>query len=117
MIERTAERMEQVIALTQQNYSAAQIAAIMGLTPRSVTRLRARAGIAQPRPALLTEQELARAKALLEDGCSYDEAARTIGRSSTALVAHFPGYSWDRTTIAKFARYAKTLIALEGRTA
>ena len=38
--------------------------------------------------------DLAFAKALLDDGASYTEAARTIGIHRTTLAQKIPGYGW-----------------------
>ena len=36
------------------------------------------------------------AKALLEDGASYTEAARTVGIHRTTLAEKIPGYGWTK---------------------
>ncbi len=40
--------------------------------------------------------ELGDALALLEDGASYTEAAKTIGRSRSYVSEHLPGYGWTQ---------------------
>jgi DNA-binding CsgD family transcriptional regulator len=90
--EETNERRDRVAQLTHQGHTAKHIANLLGVTPRTVTRDRAARGITQPTPPRVTEIEFARAHAMLEDGASYEEVARTLHRSHTAFRHRFPGY-------------------------
>lgn len=98
-----AARRERVIMLTSQGVSAPTISAILGISKRSVQRHRARAGIAEDAALPLSDAEKARAKALLEDGCSYNEVARTVGRTSHSLKRWFPGYGWPPQEVGRLA--------------
>jgi DNA-binding CsgD family transcriptional regulator len=91
--EETNARRDRVTQLTRQGHTAKHIANLLGVTPRTVTRDRAARGITQPQPTRVTETEFARAKAMLEDGASYEEVARTLHRSHTAFRHRFPGYT------------------------
>lgn len=47
----------------------------------------------QPRPgSRITKEQLDRALYHLQDGCSYAEAARTVGMGQQTLMGYFPGY-------------------------
>jgi DNA-binding CsgD family transcriptional regulator len=91
--EETNERRDRVTQLTHQGHTAKHIAALLGVTPRTVTRDRAARGITQPQPTRVSEAEFERAKTMLEDGASYEEVARTLRRSHTAFRRRFPGYA------------------------
>lgn len=90
------ERDERIVVLTRAGESAAQIAAKVGMTQRGVVRARGRLGVALPAQVWLTIEECQRIKTMLEDGCSYKEVARTLGRSETAIARRFPGYGWNK---------------------
>lgn len=108
--ERIAQRREHVAELTRNGYSTNQIAVIVGTTPRTVVRLRAAAGVSKPSAGPpMTDAEIARAKALLDDGCSYREVARTLGRAEGTIARRFPGRGWPKglgASIAQFERWA-----------
>jgi IS30 family transposase len=89
-----AYRRERVAQWTRAGVSIAEIAARLNITERSVQRYRRRAGVSLPAGERLTADELARAEQLLDDGCSGNEVARTIGRSDTTIRRHFPGRGW-----------------------
>lgn len=86
---------EKVAELTRNHLSAREIAEIVHRSERQVTRIRTLmdARVCQPAP-LLTEDELARAKELLDDGACCAEVARTLGRSPGTITKHFPEYRW-----------------------
>jgi DNA-binding CsgD family transcriptional regulator len=87
-------RRAEVVRLTGAGWSAHQIGQLLGITDRSVLRHRVAAGVAQPPVPPVTVEELARADALLADGCSYAEVARTLGRSTSPFRRSFPGRGW-----------------------
>ena len=91
--EETNQRRDRVTQLTHQGHTANQIANLLGVSPRTITRDRAARGITQPKAPPVTESEFARAKEMLEDGASYEEVARTLRRSHTAFRHRFPGYA------------------------
>lgn len=45
----------------------------------------------------------ARATAMLEDGCSYSEVARTLGCCHQTVSARFPGKGWSRHDVGTWA--------------
>lgn len=85
--------------------SAEQIAARLKVNPRTVTRWRVAMGIAKPPAVLLTAEEKARALDLLTDGASYNEVARTLGRSNKCISHALPGYGWTRLEGGQFAAF------------
>ncbi|QDF17579.1 hypothetical protein SEA_YAGO84_47 [Gordonia phage Yago84] len=88
------ERAQRVAELTRAGLSAREIAARLRVTVRTVGRDRRRTGTNGHRPARWSEEKLARAKALLDDGASYRETAMTVGCDPTHLRRRFPGYGW-----------------------
>lgn len=104
-------RRERVVQLTRSGYSAADIAFIVGISVRSVTRNRALAGLTadyvrRPEP---TEDQLVAAKRLLVDGASYPEVARTLGFNATTWRKHHPGYEWTPSEVGTYGRAIQAL--------
>ena len=105
------ERYDQVVELTLRGYNAAQIAEKLSVSTRAVFRGRQRRRISRPMPPRWTPEEIAAAERLLDEGCSYREVGRTLGRNSTSVGARFPGRS--RCTPADGPRMRKMLAALK----
>lgn len=58
----------------------------------------------------MTPEEVERARALINDGVSIRETARTLGRSAMTVHRHFAGQSrWDRRTEAQMRRLRREL--------
>lgn len=86
-----------VVQLTREGWSAAQIGQRLGITDRSVLRHRAKAGVSLTGPATpLSADELEWVRELLADGCSRNEAARTVGRATSTIARYFPDSGWSR---------------------
>lgn len=102
---------QQIAELTRAGYSIPQIAECLGISEATVTNHRRRAGVSQPRVAAppMSDTELARCKQLLEDGCSYTEVGRTIGRSDRTIAKHFPGHGYNQQQIAEYRKIVKQL--------
>lgn len=96
-VEVSQERRNRVVIMTRAGMPAPEIATRLGITTRSVQRIRRACGISQPVPAPLSDEELATAKALFDDGASRLEVARTIGRNTSAVERAFPGRCWTPT--------------------
>lgn len=105
--EANAARRAQVVELTRAGHSAAEIAVILGITERRVTSHRSEAGIAQPPRDPLTADQLARAAELLDDGCSYNEVARTIGCGYSVIRRRFPGRGWPPGKAASLMQFER----------
>lgn len=108
-------RRDRVVRLTAQDLSAADIAAIVGCSQRTVVRDRAARKVAKPKVPLLTGEQLALAGRLVEDGCSHMEVARTIGCSQTAITHHFPGTQWTPSQAGTFAVLVRSARQTERR--
>lgn len=84
------------IDFTEQNarlVTARAVARHYGVTTRTIQRWRGAVGVARPGWVHMTADELARAKAMLDDGCPYSEVAETIGRTAHQMRRRFPGYT------------------------
>lgn len=109
-----AQRRIQIVTLTKQGRTAREIADQLGVTPRTVVRHRKAAGISKPGPREFTARETLRAIELLDDGASYSEVARTLGRGYKAVRNNAPGYPlWDKQKAAETASLARTMRRLE----
>jgi len=108
--ESTALRRKRITEMTQQGLSSPEIAAMLGMSERSVTRARVLCECTLGEAAVpATDDERRRALELLTDGCSYMETARTIGRSSTAVRRWFPGYEWTAAQCGEMAAMMRKL--------
>lgn len=93
-IELTAERRETVARMTRRGYTAPQIADHLGICTRVVQRMRTATGVRGPQANPMTPHELEMARMLLEDGASYGEVSRTLGRAHCTIKKHFPDMGW-----------------------
>ena len=101
-MEKSRTREQRTIELTRLGVSAKEIAEILGITRRSVQRIRQRTRITQCGPAELkmTPEIKTLAHNLLADGASKTDVARTIGVNPTAIYRHFRHIpSWTQTQI------------------
>ena len=112
-VEIVQHRHNTVIELTRQGYSSTFIADKLGITKRSVQRHRRQAGLSQTTRPSYTQAEIAQAQALLEDGASYLEVARTLQRGVEALRKRFPGYGWTKSQACMYGRMRRQLDELE----
>ena len=96
---------DRIVALTRAGVSVPNIAQLVGVSDRTVVRVRGRRGIGQPWSGAnpFTDDEKLAAAALLDDGASVEEVARTLHRSSTTVHRHFPGRAWSRVQAGQFA--------------
>jgi hypothetical protein len=94
-----------IVNMTQAGISGPAVAAQFGVTVRTVQRARSRAGVCKPPPARFTDDEIKLAERLFEDGASYGEIARTLGRFPSVIVRRFPNRStWARSTGGHMSR-------------
>ena len=95
---------------TKRELSAREIAEELGVSERTVTRRRARLGISDggARVALTPEQK-ALAKEMLEDGASYAEVGRTVGRHASTVKKHFPGYGWTVQQCVEWSVFVRSM--------
>lgn len=104
------QRAERVAQLTRAGSSTLAIAVRLGVSERTVTRLRRRAGVSEcgaavPHPPEVWEL----VERLLADGASRAEAARTAGISYSVVRARFPDAAWTREQVWDYARQVKLL--------
>ena len=83
---------ERFIELDAQGRSASEIARALGTCARTISRWRKVAGRSQGegRKPPTAPELLQQARALIDDGCSIAEAARTIGVSPMTLGTRLP---------------------------
>lgn len=94
---------QKVLEMTATGNSLRDIATALGCTTRSVSRARKRLGISQQPHPVLTDWEMATATRVIAEGGSIAEAARTIGRTGSALYPRFPGAQWTNSQSGKHA--------------
>lgn len=93
----TRERKERYAAITKlirEGHTGPNISKLLGVSVRMVDRARADAGLSTP-ARHIPESDYDKARDLLEDGCSYAEASRTVGISISALSVRFPLLGWS----------------------
>lgn len=105
------DKVRRVGELTRQGWTTESLCVELGMSDKTVVRYRRAAGVLQPTPQWFTAEELELADKLLADGCSYAEAARTLGRPgcATSLRLRFPGRGWDAATTGAFNRALRLL--------
>lgn len=102
-----AHRRQRVANLTLDGRTVADIAATLGVTPRTVERDRTALGLVKPKPPRLDDAEIATAATLLDEGCSYEEVGRTLGRSARHLQRRLPGHSWTKEQVGQWAMFMR----------
>jgi DNA-binding NarL/FixJ family response regulator len=108
---------EKLLQLHDAGMNAAEIAAELGVTTRTVGRHRARLGLSRPAKNggfRVTPEWKARVEALLDDGCSIREAARTMECRKETVSRHFPGRGWTYREGGEFRRDQR-LIEMKGK--
>lgn len=106
------ERWDRVVALTLRGVSAPDIAHQLGITERSVMRIRKNRMVAKPSPKRFTAEELATIEKMLDDGCSIAEAARTVGRIPQVVGKRFRGRGW---TLAQASEWGALMLETRRR--
>lgn len=94
-----------IVLMTNAGWSAQRIAEALRCNVRTVTRIRVRAGIAKPPSRPLTDDELAIAERLFDDGCSISEVERTLGRAQGSLNRRFKGRGWTHQQVSEFGGF------------
>ena len=103
---------DEIVTLTRRGCTAREIADRLRISTRSVQRVRVAAGCAETRAPLLTVSEILAARELLEDGASYYEAGRTIGRCGTTIARNIPGFKFDKQQTALAAALGRKMARL-----
>jgi IS30 family transposase len=105
-------RRDRVVELTRKGFMVTEISALLGVAERTVTRDRVARGCAEPRWIAVTGRELLRAKEMLDDGASYSEVGRTLGRAPQSISRHLPGYQWTREQAVQAATLGRRMSKL-----
>ena len=109
-----AERQRRVVELTRAGRSASDIAWILGIGERTVTRYRRRAGITRGVCRERTSEDLLlAAKEMLVDGVNYREVGRTLGVNRSTIAKHFPGYAWTREQVVEHRKLMQQFYRLQ----
>jgi len=95
--------------MTLAGMSAQEIGLALHVTARTVARDRKDMGVAKPGPRYMTADQIDVAKRLLDDGCSYKEASRSVGVSNTTMARTFPGRGWTKRQGGEFRAFLRSM--------
>ncbi|WP_084459499.1 helix-turn-helix domain-containing protein [Mycolicibacterium houstonense] len=101
----TESQIERIAVLSRRGVGCEEIAAAVGCSLGSVWYARRRKGLSDRSAYTLTSEQLARADALLADGASFTEVARTIGTTTSAVCKRFPGRGWSHTECGSYGKF------------
>lgn len=104
---RCAELHPWILELVGQGLSDEAVAQRVGMTAGTVSRVRRRAGIKRQQARRFTAEECATIEAMLDDGCSYEEIGRTVGRHASTICWKWPGRGWDKQAASQFALWVR----------
>jgi hypothetical protein len=66
-----------------------------------------------PHPNQAPDAERSHAKRLLDDGASYQEVGRTIGRYPSTIANWWPGFQWSHKQMGEASAMARRLNQIE----
>lgn len=110
-VRRREQRDSDFLACERAGMSARQLAERFGVTDRTVQRWRNRLGVTH-RPYIEKHPDSDRSMAeyLLDQGCSFLEAARTVGVSDMTIVRWFPDRKpWTKQECGEYAVMVRQL--------
>ena len=87
---------------TLEGWSARKIADRLGVSPRTVQRVRFQLGIAQTQAPHFTPDEIEKAELMLSEGYSLAALARALGRNEPTIYQRFRGRGWSPEKSATF---------------
>lgn len=90
------DRWGSIVDLAQRGVPARAIAEQLGVSLPTVYRVQRRGGIGSAPRRPFTPVELEQAEAMLADGCSIREVARTLERAPALIWRRFRGRGWSR---------------------
>ena len=107
----SGDRVEEFIRLDRAGLSSRQIAEQMHVTMRTVTRWRTRLGVNRaPAQARTPDALRERARQMIQDGCSFQEAAETIGVRGETVRGWFPDIpAWTKSQAGAYAALVRRL--------
>lgn len=89
-----AERRREVLRLQAEGLTNREIASRLGVHRSSIWRDTQALKSPTPNRRIRPPEVWEKVERLLDDGCSALEAARTVGVTVQAVLAHFPGRGW-----------------------
>lgn len=98
------ERIEAIAHLLRSGLRNNEVVRSLGVPYWQVSQVRRRIGLPMRPLRPVTTGELEQARRLLEDGASYGEVERTLGRAPNTFRRLLPGYAWNREQIAEWQR-------------
>ncbi|AHN84097.1 DNA binding protein [Mycobacterium phage Hawkeye] len=108
------ELKQAVIKYTLNGLNSKEIASLTGISQRTVHRYRVKAGIGQDNTlAHLTPEQIAFGERLLDDGCSYQEVARTLGVRDVSVANRWPGRGWNALQAAEYRRLVEVFTHID----
>lgn len=110
--EERANLREAVTALTRSGRTVGEVADALGISKVYAGRIKREMGFGsgvECRPPM-SEAELAAADAMLADGASAAEVARTLGRGATTIRRRFQGRAWSREQCGEWVAINNSVI-------
>ncbi len=101
-------RRARIGSLSSEGKSVREIAWALDVSTSAVVRHRQVTGSGRWRRRLFSAQEISECIALLTDGASYNEVARSVGRSVGVIARRFPGFGWTADDEREFSRSRRT---------
>lgn len=101
---------EPVAELLAQNLRSAVIAARLGIAASTVERLKAELGLTKRTPQRanrVTPETLNKMRAMIDDGASSSEVARTVGVNVKTVYRYFPGQQWGTRQASEYANLVR----------
>jgi transcriptional regulator with XRE-family HTH domain len=99
-----SEWLAEYLGCEQAGLTAAEIAARFGVTTRTVSRWRTRLDLNRmPAPVKRPASAHELAERLLDDGCSFEETARTVGVARKTIIRWFPNRQpWSKAQVGEY---------------
>ena len=92
---KVAERRDMIARLSREGMRVSDIARDVGVAKSTVGNVRRALGLATRKPVAFTEDEIRRIERLLDEGASYAEVGRTVGRLRQVVAGRVPGRGWS----------------------
>lgn len=98
---------DEIVRLTVQGLSAAEIAVRVGCSTKQVARVRVARDVSRPVPLhagrRITPDRLEAIGAMVADGVSRQDIAESLGVSWHTIARHFPGTGWSHQESGRFS--------------
>lgn len=104
---------EEIKRFLDADYSPDDIVEIMGINREVLFRImRNEFGIVTTKSRPITDAELREMERLLNDGWSYKQIGRKLGRADKTVAKHFPGRGWSVEEANEYRRMFRILDSL-----